>query len=163
MKDTVKNLFWHLQTQLSLRVNSSPAGKPLILLWLADLPLRISFLTLLLVESEEVLLLYSYGTFGFSLDVKVKDRVQLHVTNNFRKSSLSNIAVMLLPQSKKFRCRQPNVSGMTVLIFFDFLCSRWLLKLGLIDLQGGRGEMCREQSGYMWYHINVHFLFTMLF
>lgn len=72
------------------------------------------------MESEEVILLYSYGTFGFSLDVKVKDRVQLHVTNNFRKSSLSNIAVMLLPQSKKFRCRQPNVSGMSVLIFLIF-------------------------------------------
>lgn len=76
------------------------------------------------MESEEITLLYSCGMLDLSLGVKVKHRVQLHVTNNFRNSGLSNMAIVLLPQSKKFRCRQPDVSGMSGLIFLAFLCSR---------------------------------------
>lgn len=102
------------------------------------------------MEPEEVILLYSYGTFSFSPDVKVKDRVLLYVTNNFRKSSLSSIATMLLPQREKFKCRQPDVSGMSGLIFLTFLYSRWLLNLGLTDPQGGRGGNVPRAK---WIHV----------
>lgn len=68
-------------------------------------------------ESKEVKLFYSYGTWDLSLDVKVKDRVQLHVTDNPRNSGLSNEGVVLFPQSKKFRSRQPGVSRMSGVIF----------------------------------------------
>ena len=36
------------------------------------------------MESEEVTLFYSYRSFSLSLDVKFKDRVELHVTENPR-------------------------------------------------------------------------------
>lgn len=69
----------------------------------------------------EVILFYSYGIFGLLLGIKSKDRVQLHVMGNPRDSGLSNIGAVLLSQSKKFRSRQPAVSGRLRLVLLAFL------------------------------------------
>lgn len=42
----------------------------------------------------EVKLFYSSGTLDLSLDIKVKDRVQLHVRGNRRNSGLRTISVV---------------------------------------------------------------------
>lgn len=46
------------------------------------------------IQLEEVTLFYSYGTLGLSLDVKVKDGVQLQVMGNPGNSGLSNLGVV---------------------------------------------------------------------